>query len=276
MNEILKKQRFLIVFDLDGTLLTSEKVISEKSKEIIKELSELGNIITIASGRPARFVSKRIEELGFECPYICYNGSLIENKKDPSFKVYRRLIKKEIILDFLKHFGEDAFENVMFEDDVDQYYLRETDQYLNFFQREGMNVHLGSVIETLDKDMMSCVLQIKDQSRKDEMDAFINSLDSNMGVRWWADSDRFGEIHFFDNNKATSVLKLADYYNITREHIICFGDAMNDVQMIQMAGVSFAMLNADERLKKVATYITPYDNDHDGIYYALKNFFELN
>ena len=70
-------------------------------------------------------------------------------------------------------------------------------------------------------------------------------------------------------------MKLEKMYDIDRAHVICFGDALNDLQMIRMAGISFAMKNGVSELKQAATFITPYDNDHEGIYYALKDLFKI-
>jgi 5-amino-6-(5-phospho-D-ribitylamino)uracil phosphatase len=276
MKQILQHQRFLIVFDLDGTLLNREHQIEPKTKELIRRLSKMGNIITIASGRPSRSISVFAKELGISVPFIGYNGGAIDNPLDPSFIPFRKFISKDVILGFLRHFGEESFVNLMLEDETDQYYLKDNDSYVNFFHPEGMKLHIGSVIDNLDKDMRTCVLQIKDPSRKDEFKSYLESLDSNMSIRWWMDTHDFGEFFFYDNNKATSIKKLADYYHIDKPHIICFGDAMNDFQMLRSAGISFAMCNGDDELKKAATYVTKYDNCHEGIYHALNELFEID
>ncbi len=275
MNELLQNQKFLLVFDLDGTLLTSKQTIAPKTKKLLQELSKVGNIVTIASGRPPRSVHQYHAMLGLEGPYIGYNGAIIDNPYDPDFKQVRKWIKKEEILSFLHHFGEDIFANMMLEDDTDQFYLKENEAYTYFFHPEGMNIHLGSVMENLDRDVMTCVLELKDLSHKQEMLDYMASHYDNLSLRFWFNAPNFAEFFFLDTNKATSIYKLADFYHIDRAHIIAFGDAMNDYQMIDSAGVSFVMKNGSPELKKYGTYITKYDNDHEGIYHALKEFFQL-
>ena len=275
MKNTLENQKFLFVFDLDGTLLNSENRIEPKTRNLLMRLSEMGNIISIASGRPSRSIRIYADQLGIHGPFIGYNGGAIDNPYDSSFVPFRKFIDKDIILKFLSHFGEDAFENLMIEDETDQYYLKSNKSYVNFFHPEGMNIHIGSVLKELDKDMRTCVIQIKDVTKKEEMRRFVESLDENMSIRWWLDTDDFGELFFFDTNKATSILKLADYYHIDRPHIICFGDAMNDYYMIRNAGISFAMKNGDKELQDAATYVTEYDNNHEGIYHALVKLFGI-
>lgn len=274
MNNIANN-RYLIVFDLDGTLLDSEKKIQPKTEKMISYLRKKGNIVSIASGRPGRSVKEYSDFLSLDGPYAGYNGALIEDPYDVGFKSICKRIKKEILLDFLSHFGESSFDNLMIEDEINQYYLHENEDYVNFFHPEGMKIHIGSVIENLEGDVRTCVMKIMDPSMKDEMKRYLESIVADMSIRWWADTECFGEFVFHDTNKSTAVNYLSSYYGIDNEHVICFGDAMNDEAMLQNAGVSYAMKNGDERLKKIARNITPYDNDHEGIYYALLDFFHL-
>lgn len=276
MNKILENQKFLLVFDLDGTLLNSNNAIEPKTKQLLLDLAKRGNIVSIASGRPSRSIKVYANQLGIKGPFIGYNGGAIDNPYDENFVPFRKFIKKDIILKTISHFGEEFFVNLMIEDETDQYYLKENEAYVNFFHPEGMKLHIGSVLSSLDKDMRTCVIQVKDIQRKDELKKYVESLDENMSIRWWLDTKDFGELFFYDTNKATSIMKLADYYHIDRPHIICFGDAMNDYSMIKSAGVSFAMVNGDDELKKSATFVTKYDNNHEGIYHALCDFFKLN
>lgn len=276
MENVLNNQTFMIVFDLDGTLLNSKKDIEPKTKKLLQKLASLGNVITIASGRPPRSIVEYTEDLGIRLPFIGYNGSIITNPYDRSFKTLKRKIKKEVILDFLSHFGEDSISNIMIEDETEQYYLKENELYTFFFHPEGMNLHIGSVLKNLDRDVLTCVIEAKDTSRNEEFKEYLNLHQENMSIRFWYDSPRFGEFFFYDSNKSTSINRLADYYHIDRAHIICFGDAMNDLQMLKNAGVSFAMRNGVPPLKEASTYITEYDNDHEGIYYSLLKFFNLD
>ena len=61
------------------------------------------------------------------------------------------------------------------------------------------------------------------------------------------------------------------HYGITEQEIIAFGDAENDLEMLQYAGIGVAMGNANEELKMIADYVTT-DVDDDGIWNACKHF----
>lgn len=72
-------------------------------------------------------------------------------------------------------------------------------------------------------------------------------------------------------SKGASLLEIANFYQIKREDIIAFGDELNDLTMIESAGVGVAMANAVDGLKEIADYIT-LSNDKDGIAYYLDRF----
>lgn len=78
------------------------------------------------------------------------------------------------------------------------------------------------------------------------------------------------EISYKDAGKRSGVQYLAGLLGIDRKDIAAFGDADNDIDMIQFAGYGVAMGNATEHLKSIADYVTK-SNDEDGVAYAIEN-----
>ena len=72
-------------------------------------------------------------------------------------------------------------------------------------------------------------------------------------------------------NKATSLQALLDYLGVDREEMIACGDAMNDYEMLAMAGLSVAMENAVPAIRQAADFVT-YSNDADGIAHVIDTF----
>lgn len=272
-KEIFKNQHFLFVFDLDGTLLNEKKTINPLTKGLLKELESYGNIITMASGRSQRAVMPYFVEMGLKGPFICYNGSVVVDPYDESFPKKRTVIKKEFIYDFFKKFSMDTIENFMIEDEKVQYCYKKNNEYTFFFAPEGIGHKFGSVFSNIHEDMLCMVIQTKDLSKNKEISEYVRNNFDDLGIRFWDDASTFGEIYHYSVNKSTSIEYIAEHYNIDKQHIICFGDAMNDIEMIRKAGISFAMKNGADKLKKEATYVTPFSNDEEGIYYALLDLF---
>ena len=71
--------------------------------------------------------------------------------------------------------------------------------------------------------------------------------------------------------KVTGIKKMLEHYGITEQEIIAFGDAENDLDMIEFAGIGVAMGNAKDEVKAVADYVTT-DVDENGIWNACKYF----
>lgn len=269
-----QSNKYLIALDLDGTLLNSEQIISNNTKDYLNYLSLKGNIVTIASGRPPRSIKRYYEKLGLNGPFISYNGSYVKNNFDIDNYILKKTIKKEYIVDFILRFEKDYLENVMIEDDYNQYYLKENKEYTFFFHPSEMKVFIGDVKNEIKEDKLTFVFETKDTKNNDLISNYVESHYENIGIRYWYDAPNFGEFYFKDTNKGTSLLSLAKYYGIDPSHIIAFGDAMNDFYMLKSAGVSFAMKNGAKDLQKIATHITEFDNNHEGVYIELKKFFD--
>lgn len=265
-------QKFLIVFDLDGTLLTSKKTISKKTKEYIKYLISQGHFVTMASGRPIRAIKPFYEEIGSSLPFIGYNGSIIVNKDYDV--LFEKKYKKEIVKNIFSHFSTSIFDNEQAEDKDTLYFLREDKNgFEQFFHSYGINVKYGPIEENIKEDVYSALFTLKDEKYKKMIYDLVSTYE-DLGVRYWFDAELSGELFFYSINKSTAIDRVQKMYNIDRAHTISFGDADNDIDMIKKAGIGFVMKNGSPSLKQVATYVTEYDNDHDGIYYALKEFFE--
>lgn len=70
--------------------------------------------------------------------------------------------------------------------------------------------------------------------------------------------------------KHNAIKKLAEYLKINNDDIICFGDGLNDIEMLEKCGYGVALKNALPEAKKVAKDITKFDNNHNGVINYLK------
>ena len=259
----------LIAFDMDGTLLNEKKTISLKTKKYLKELSKQGHKIVLASGRPFRSMKKYYEELELDTPLVCYNGAHVFSPKDANFKPVVFEFPKEIIVDVLKKI-KPHIHNVMCEDE-ETIWVDKDDPYLDkFFWYENMHVIYGELADTLTKNPMTCIVQTPFEYRETHEIEQVMEEYPGLSARFWTGSPYF-EIYFEKTSKGAAIEYIANYYNIPKERIIAFGDAENDTEMFKRAGVSVAMVNGKESLKKQAHLVSFKDNDHDGIYHTLKH-----
>lgn len=261
----------LIAFDMDGTLLNSKKKISFLTKRYLIRLTKQGHKIILASGRPSRALLSYYKELKLDTPVICYNGAYTFSPSDDNFTSHEFKFPKDILVqiyDGIKPY----IDNVMCETDKEIFVDKE-DKYLGkFFWFDNMIIHVGPINNILDKDPMTMIAKLKDDVKDTSpIDKIVEKFEG-LSVRYWTGSPYF-ELFFNETSKGASIEKIAEHYNIKKEDIIVFGDAENDVEMFKIAGVSIAMSNGKESLKKHASYVTKKDNDHNGIYHTLKVYF---
>lgn len=265
---------YIIALDMDGTLLNSKKKISFKTANYLRKLSRQGHKIIIASGRPRRSIETYYNQLKLDTPVIGYNGEYIYSPNDKNFKTVSNTIPREIILEIIEKIKPTII-NVMCETD-DEIWVDKEDNYLNyFFWYKNMNVHVGELKNTLDKDTMTCIFHVPEEYRDShEIDKILEKWPNIVSITWIGKP--YFELHHRNSSKGDSLRVIANYYNIPKERIISFGDATNDVEMFELAKTSVLMKNAKYDLKDKVTYVSFKDNDHNGIYYTLKKIFKNN
>ena len=255
---------------MDGTLLNSKKKISFLTKHYLIKLTKQGHKVILASGRPSRALVSYYKELKLSTPLICYNGAYTFSPCDESFNPHEFKFPKNILIDIYENI-KPYIEHVMCETDK-EIFVDKLDRYLNkFFWFDNMIIHEGNIRDILDKDPMTMIGKLKEGVVDTSPIDKIVSQYKDLSIRYWTGSPYF-ELFFNETSKGASIQKIAKHYNIKKEDIIVFGDAENDVEMFSVAGVSVAMSNGKETLKKKARYISLKDNDHNGIYYTLKAY----
>ncbi len=265
-------QKFLIVSDLDGTLLDESKHIMEKTASYLKELKREGHVIALASGRPPRAILPYYDELGLDGPIISYNGACVYDPKDDSFPRYDEYYKKEDVLSFLSRFKNGEIIHSFAESETKVFYTSHDEEFNEMFNHDGMEMVYGDFEDILDEDVYAFVFQTTEESKKKI--AEVSLPDESLFLRHWYGVKTVAEFGSYKRSKATGISLLQKCYHIDRAHTIAFGDAENDVEMLTTAGVPFAMKNANPHLKEIVHNVTLEDNDHEGIYLTLKNFFE--
>jgi Cof subfamily protein (haloacid dehalogenase superfamily) len=270
-GDIMKQ--YLIALDLDGTLLKDWESMSDFTREYLKEIQKDGHKIVIATGRPHRSAEKFYDELMLKTPIINYNGGLITCKHDKNFPEYSINIKKEEVISIFKnniHLIENAFTEV--KDDI--YLYKDTEKIQPLLHNfNGATLTVGPLDKILDKDPNG-FLGVCKKGKTQEFEDYINNTYNGeiLARNWGHEYDFIVELYTKETNKGLGLAYVSNYLGFSREHIIAFGDAHNDIEMLQYAHHGVAMKNAQDRLKKTTKHITRLSNEEDGIVDYLKQF----
>ncbi|MEW9674985.1 Cof-type HAD-IIB family hydrolase [Lentibacillus sp. L22] len=273
----MEKKQHLIALDLDGTLLTDDKVISPLTKQAILQAKEQGHIVIISTGRPHRSSIGYYQELGLNTPMVNFNGALIHHPYDNKWRVLHNPMPKRTalkIVDACYHIG---VHNVMAEVKDNVYLDQYDEKILDIFKMAPNDppFTIGGLKNKLQDDPTSLLIY----PMENNITALRNHLNDYHAEliehRKWGAPWNIIEIVKKGMNKAVGVQKVAHYYHIPKERIIAFGDEDNDLEMIEYAGVGVAMANAIDELKSVANHITD-TNEQDGIGHFLDRYLTLN
>lgn len=266
-----KKTKILFT-DLDGTLLDSQKQISDYTREVLDAWSKSGHKLVLCSGRDINSVKSVKEYLNLNYPgmyLIGYNGGQIVDCETGK-TIYRIALTYEQITYVLQ---EARKQELHIHTYTDTDIISPTDdEELHYYQRviKTPVIYSKDVKEVKENGSCKCiVIELNDHEK---LEAFRNSLLP------WAESEnislifsnpRYLEVFPAASGKGAAVKKLCEILGINEALSVAAGDAENDISMIEAAGMGIAMANGSEDVRMAATTITAYDNDHDGLAHAL-------
>lgn len=293
INKRLAKVKFdkrcLICVDLDGTLLNKDCYIRSYSREVISKLSKEGHIVCVFTGRPRRSSYTYYRQLKLKTPLVNYNGSLIHNPTDPSFPVLQFYINTEVIYKIFNDKKiQELFLNVIMESPEGTFFLKDFRKKVSLKvvreQLAKFNIYTTGGIQFVSDDfaklkagVYSVLVELRDMSKAKILANEIKKVCSSVIVRSWSE-EHVGTIIEMGSlfpTKGMALRYLSVYYDIPLERCYAFGDNINDVEMLGLAGHSYAMKNGLSCAKKVAKHITKYTNHEQGVARELNKIFNL-
>lgn len=267
----------LIALDLDGTLLNSDALISSGNLKAIEYAKNKGAKITICSGRPYSSVKLFAEQIDTQIPVVCCNGVEVRNCYDGGI-LHSDYMNAEIgksVVNISKNIGCNT--NVYANDTV---FSECENRVIKYYNKINKTLPLEkqcrtSIVDNLLDDVLEKkhvitkieILDISDSIR-DELKKCIHNVDLINTAGSWISSI---EIMNHSASKGNGLRKLANILKIAPEEIMAIGDYNNDIEMLQFAGTSVAMGNADECVRAVAKHVTN-SCDEDGVAEAIYKF----
>ncbi|MGE6260219.1 Cof-type HAD-IIB family hydrolase [Heyndrickxia sporothermodurans] len=266
--------QYLIALDLDGTLLTDEKTISERTLKTIKRLQNEGHIVMISTGRPFRSSVNYYHQLGLNSPIVNFNGAFVHHPLEKSWGLHHNPIDLHVVKDIVESCHPYNIYNIVAEV-LDNVYLHYHDEKLiDIFNMGNPTITTGLLTNSLTDNPTSMLIHAEEKDVPYIREHLSNVHAEVIDHRRWGAPWHIIEIVKSGLNKAVGIQKVADYYQIDQKNIIAFGDEDNDFEMIEYAGIGVAMGNGIKPLKNIANEIT-LSNMEDGVSVFLEDFFKL-
>jgi len=257
-------QPHLIVLDLDGTLLTDEKVISDKTLHTLQQAKAQGHEVMIATGRPYRASEVYYQQLQLQTPIVNFNGAFVHHPTNRNWKAIHEPINLNVVNEVINAVHDYNFYNIIAEVMDDVYLHYHDEKLLDIFSFGKPQITTGDIRSYLKADPTSLLIHAEESQvpaiRQHLQDVHAEVIDH----RRWGAPWHVIEIVRSGLNKAVGISHVTKYLNIPKERVIAFGDEDNDLEMIEYAGIGVAMGNAISPLKSIANEVTGTNNE-DGI-----------
>jgi Cof subfamily protein (haloacid dehalogenase superfamily) len=261
----------LVVSDVDGTLVTKDKTLTDDAKSAAHALRAAGIGFTIVSSRPTVGMRFLVEPLALTLPIGAFNGSsIVDAKLKP---IEQHLIAPDVAqrsLDVLNEFGVDIwlFSNA-------RWYTRNPDgEYVPHEIRAikadptiiaDFTPHLSEACKIVGASSDAALLARCEAAMQQALGAEATAVRSQT---YYLDVTPAG------HDKGTFVENIAGRLGIPADAVATIGDMQNDLPMFARAGTSFAMGNATDDVKKHATHVTD-SNERDGFARAMEVVLKL-
>jgi Cof subfamily protein (haloacid dehalogenase superfamily) len=258
----------LVVADVDGTLVTPDKIVTPRARAVVRRIIERGIGFTITSGRPPRGMKMLINELQLEDPVTAFNGGLVV-RPDLSI-IQEHLIPgtaAQPVIDVLTIHKLD----VWVYGDKDWYV---TSRHGPHVDREEWTVKFPPTVVPTFGGVLDRVVKIVGVTDDDEaMSRCVTEMQQRLGHRVSAAQSQpyYLDVTHPKANKGEVVSALSALLAIPTAQIATIGDMPNDVLMFRNSGVSIAMGNASPVVRHAARFVTTSDSD-EGFARAMERF----
>ncbi len=262
----------LVVSDVDGTLLTKDKTLTDGATGAVRRLHEAGIGFTITSSRPTIGMRFLIEPLQIALPFGAFNGScIVDPQLNPIDQHLIPASAAQRCLDMLNQFGADVW---LFTSDL--WLTRNADgEYVPHEKRAiradptivaDFAPYLASACKIVGASADAALLQRCEVAMQQALGRQATAVRSQS---YYLDVTPPG------CDKGTFVQAMARRLGIPLDAVATIGDMQNDLAMFRTSGISFAMGNATDDVKKVATHVTA-SNEDEGFATAIEMILKGN
>jgi len=254
----------LIATDMDGTLLNSKHELPIDFYEVFETLCQKDILFVAASGRQYYNLLDVFATIADRMAFIAENGTYVVHKGN---EISSSTIAPETVANVIDIVSAIPHTGIVVCGKQCAYYDSDDPEF-----RYNIGLYYGKrqKVDDLKAHLDDClkIAIFCGQGTEENVYPHVKNLTGELQVvvsgKVWLDMMPAGA------NKGKALADLQKLLQITPKQTLAFGDYMNDVEMMQQAQYSFAMVNAHDEVKKVANHITKFSNDEEGVIYEIK------
>jgi Cof subfamily protein (haloacid dehalogenase superfamily) len=258
----------LLLADVDGTLVTPDKMLTDRSVEAVRKLRDAGILFAITSGRPPRGMHMLIEPLALDTPLAAFNGGLVVA---PDMSVIeQKVIPKDLVPPIVA---------LIDSSNLDVWIYRGADWLVRdvhapHVAREAFTVQFDpTLVDSFDGVTNGIAKIVGVSDNYDLVASVASAVHDEFGDHVSAARSQpyYLDVTHPDANKGSVAKFLSARYGIEYEQIATIGDMPNDVLMFAHSGLSIAMGQSDPEVQRAARRVTT-SNTEEGFANAVERF----
>jgi len=266
--------------DLDGTLLDSQKHISQENLEAIYEMERDNIMVTFFTGRAWVAAKDYLSSISFDIPGVFQNGAYIATVK--SHKVLRKIVlDHETAINVVKASRKYGLFFVLFTNFTDfpdmviESELPRSSKYVPYFDRNSYRIFKVKDVTRCIGEYVSEVAVVGSIKAIEKMNSELDLSNSTVILNTLLGEEGFVEFFGRECGKEKAMDFLLKRFEIKPEEASFIGDNYNDLKVLKKVGHPIVMGNAPDTLKKVARFITS-TNDENGVAVAVREYISKN
>ncbi len=253
----------MVVTDMDGTLLDSQKRLPSDFIRVYNQLEEKGIRFVVASGRQFYTLENEFKNFEHQIYFIAENGGVVVCNGEMTLLNSMKTANVEALIKLVRSIeGAELVlcgkESAYVESDSEEF-VRETKKYYH------RCIVVDNLLEVQDEILKVAVNDMHnlETTTLQAVMAFSSEFNISTSSQIWLDVMPKGV------NKGEAVRYLQSHLGLSMDETMVFGDYLNDYEMLELAGFSYAMGNAHDDIKKIAKFEAK-TNDENGVLVVLE------
>ena len=268
----------VIATDMDGTLLDPKGQLDlPRLEKILDKLDQCDIRFVIATGNEVHRMRQLLGHLAERVVLVVANGARIFENNE---LIQAQTWDDAMVDRALAHFKGREYQDQFVVTAMNGGFVKkgtvftELDKFMTPEMIEKLYQRMNFVDE-FEPNLFGGVLKMSMVVGEERLDSVLQEINDLFDGHVRAVSSGYGCIDILQDgiHKAWGLVELLKRWNLKPEQIMAFGDSENDIEMLELAGISYAMENAEEAVKRVATKVAPA-NSQAGVYKVLENWLE--
>lgn len=269
-----RRDYHIVAFDLDETLIPPSRVISERDRQAIRQATAQGVLCTIATGRGYMTVQGTLRDIGlWDTPgsyTISYNGGIVTENKGNRVLYQQGITWEQANALYTRGTHYDVCMHVYTQTEVYVWNINDDERAYLHNRQDYLDLDDPDLSRFRHTPIMKLLYEHKGYDYLQPIEAEVADIAADMEVSY--SSGRYLEFNCKGVSKGAGLLRLADMLGVDPTATIAIGDNVNDLSMIQAAGLGVGVANVDDQVRPYCDYVCERSCEKSAVAEVIEKF----